>query len=317
MTAKKTTRRRKAQAEPTSRGLKPADIASGSPPAKLGKLQAEIEHDGGVVLATYKDPLGGHWQMLAVLPIEVVKPTPYQRDLSETHVTRLAQRIGQIDRYLDPIIAYRAGPAEFWTPNGHHRLAAMRQLGACSVTALVMPEVEIAYKILALNTEKAHNVREKSLEVIRMARALAQLDPRAENEFETEFEDPTFLTLGICYEQRGRFSGGAYQPVLKRVDRFMTVALPEALTVREGRATKLLELDDAVTQAVTELKQRGFESPYLKAFVLARVNPLRFKRGETADFDETIGKMIQSAKRFDASKVKAEQVATAAGPPEE
>ena len=69
------------------------------------------------------------------------------------------------------------------TPNGHHRLAALRSLGAKSVTALVLPEPEIAYKILALNTEKAHNLREKSLEVIRMARDLAGRGDLAEEDY--------------------------------------------------------------------------------------------------------------------------------------
>jgi ParB family chromosome partitioning protein len=309
--------RSKKKVEPASRGLTPAQAAAGSPPAKLTALQAAVESDGGSVLRIYKDPLGGRWQMLAILPIDAVKPTPYQRDLSPAHVERLSERIDQLDRFLDPIIAYRSGERDYWTPNGHHRLAAMRALGARGVAALVLPDEEIAYKILALNTEKAHNVREKSLEVIRMARALAELDPRPEREFVTEFEEPAFLTLGLCYEQRGRFSGGAYQSVLKRVDKFLASALPRALAVREERSAKLLRLDDAVIERVAELKERGFESPYLKAFVIARLNPLRFQRGAKAEFDETIDKMLSKAARFDPSKIKAEQLARAGGAPSE
>ena len=69
--------------------------------------------------------------------------------------------------------------------------------------------------------------------------------------------------------------------------------------------------------AIKGLKERGFESPYLRAFVVARINPLRFQRGAKADFDETIDKMLASARRFDAGKIKADQVARASGPPEE
>ncbi|UCF67067.1 MAG: ParB N-terminal domain-containing protein [Acidobacteriota bacterium] len=312
----KTTRRRKRQHEPNSRGLTPGQTARETPPAKILELRQIVEGDGGRVLAEYRDPLGGHWQLLAVLPVDLVKPTPYQRDLSDAHVTRLAERIDQLDRFLDPLVTYRAGDAEYWTPNGHHRLAAMRSLGARSIAALVLPDEEIAYKILALNTEKAHNVREKSLEVVRMARALADLDPRPEKEFAVGFEDPTFLTLGLCYEQRGRFSGGAYQPALKRIDKFSSAALPRALAARQQRAEKLLELDDAVAECVKQLRERGFVSPYLKAFVLARINPMRFQRGARVDFDETIDKMIASAQRFKPDKIKAEQLARAAGPPE-
>jgi len=311
---KKTTKR---AAEPASRGLTASQTGSGTAPARISELQRAIESDGGQVLAAYKDPLGGQWQLLAALPIDAVKPTPYQRDLSESHVKSLADRIGRLDRFLDPVIAYRKGAKDYWVPNGHHRTAAMRALGARAITALVMPDSDIAYKILALNTEKAHNVREKSLEVIRMARALAELDPRPEKEFAIEFEEPTFLTLGLCYEQRGRFSGGTYQPALKRADSFLSRKLPDALAHRAEWAKTLLELDDAVAEAVKVLKERGFDSPYLKAFVVARINPLRFRRGASMPMEELLERMLGAARRFDPAKVKADQIGRAGGPPED
>ncbi len=303
--------------EPQSRGLAAVELAAGAPPARLEALRRAIEQDGGSVLAAYRDPLGGFWQILAGLPIERVAPTPFQRDLSETHVGRLADVIHRMDRFIDPITAVRTEEGVYWTPNGHHRLAAVRSLGGRSITALVLPETELAYRILALNTEKAHNLREKSLEVIRMARSLAELDPRREDEFALEFEEAAFLTLGLAYEQRGRFSGGAYHPVLRRVDGLLDQRLPRALEVRGARAARLLELDDAVSAAVRALKERGFESPYLKAFVVARVNPLRFQKGAAPAFDATMDKMLAAAKKFDAARVKADQLASAGGAPDE
>jgi ParB family chromosome partitioning protein len=193
----------------------------------------------------------------------------------------------------------------------------MRALGARSIVALVVPEREVAHRILVLNTEKSHNLREKALEVIRLAEALASLDPRAEREFEVEFEEPSLLTLGRCYQARGRFAGGAYHPVLKRVEKFLSAKLPAALETRTERAEKMIALDDAVADAVAKLKERGFESPYLKAFVVARVNPLRFQRGAKAEFDETIDKMLASARKFDTGKVRPDQVASAGGAPDE
>jgi len=304
---------RKKKVEAASRGLTPAQVA-GEPPGSLATLQAQIVDDGGRVLGVYRDPLGGHWQVLAALPLETVQPTPYQRDLSETHVKKLTGVIDRLDRFLDPIVAVRQDGA-YWTPNGNHRRAALVALGARSIVALVVPEAEIAFQILALNTEKAHNLREKALEVVRMARALAALPPQAEEAYAAQFEEPALLTLGLCYELRGRFSGGAYNPVLKRIDAFMSRPLPEALTRREQRAQELLALDDAVVEAVGRLKERGFQSPYLKAFVVARCNPIRFSKAEKPDYDETFAKMLAAAKKFDVSKVKADQIAASGGPP--
>jgi ParB family chromosome partitioning protein len=310
-------RRKKKAAEPGSRGLGAAKLDAGPVPAKVESLRQAIVEDGGSVLGVYRDPVGGNWQILAGLPIEKVKPTPYQRDLSEPHVARLAAVIDKLDRFLDPIVVVRSDEGTYWTPNGHHRTAAVRQIGGKSIAALVLPDPEIAYRILALNTEKAHNLREKSLEVIRMARALAAEGRRTEKDLVLEFEEPPFLTLGICYEKRGRFSGGAYHSILKKVDGWIDGPLAKALEIREERAARLLELDDAVIAAVQALKDRGFVSPYLKAFVVARVNYLRFVKGPPPELDAALAKMLGTARRFDASKVKENQLASAAGPPEE
>lgn len=310
-------RKRKSKAPPEPRGLEARRLASAQPPAAVTALAEQVGNDGGTVLATFRDPLGGHWQLLAALPLDLVEPTPYQRDLSPTHVARLAGAIDRLGRFLDPVIAVRAEGGKYWTPNGHHRLGALKSLGARAITALVVPEREVAHRILLLNTEKAHNLRERALEVIRLAEGLAQLDDRPEREFEAEFEEAALITLGACYQQNGRFSGGAYHPVLKRVDKFLGAKLPKALETRRERAGKLLRLNEAVNQAVSALKAKGFESPYLKAFVVARINPIRFKRGAKAEFDETIDKMVAAAERFDAGRVKLDQLARSGGAPAE
>ena len=315
MPAKK--KKKRADAAAGSRGLDARKLASGSPPSSVTKLAETIESDGGSALATYRDPLGSNWQILASLPIDKVEPTPYQRDLSESHVEKLTVAIDKLDRFLDPVIAVHAGDGKYWSPNGYHRLGAMKALGAKAIVALVVPEQEVAHRILLLNTEKAHNLRERSLEVARLAEALAELDDRPEKEFGVEFEEAALVTLGFCYQQNGRFAGGAFHPILKRCDKFLSSKLPKAIEVRRERANKLIELNDAVNVAVANLKERGFESPYLKAFVVARINPLRFQRKPTADFDETIDKMLGSAKRFDAGKIRVDQVARTGGAPAE
>jgi ParB family chromosome partitioning protein len=280
-------------------------------------LEEAVERDGGTAVGAWRDPLGGKWQVLAVVPIERLEPTPFQRDVSPAHVARLAACIDKLDRFLDPVIAVRREAGTYWTPNGNHRLHAMRALGARAITVLVVPEAEMAYEILALNTEKAHNLRERSLEVIRMARDLAAGEAGPERDYAGLFEEPSLLTLGLGYEERPRLAGSIYHPVLKRVEAFLGAKLPKALEQRAERAAALLALDDAVSEAVAALKQRGFESPYLKSFVVARIDPLRFQRGQRADCDETLAGMRAAAERFDAGKVKPDQLARSGGAPEE
>jgi ParB family chromosome partitioning protein len=313
MAAKRKARRKKVA--PSSRGLGPHEVRAESPPAAIEKLIALVESDAAAVIGSYREPLGGKWQLFVALPIDKVAPTPFQRDLSDAHLKRLVQRVDEVGRFLDPIIAVRRDDGTYWTPNGNHRLHALKELGGKTVVALLIPEAELAYRILALNTEKAHNLREKALEVSRMARDLAETGA-SEAEHALVFEEPALLTLGICYELNGRFAGSVYRPILVRTDEFMPVKLPKAIAEREGRAKKLLELDEAVNAAVKKQKARGFESPYLKAFVVARINFLRFQKGEV-DFDAAVEKMTASARKFDAAKIKTDDVARSGGVAEE
>jgi ParB family transcriptional regulator, chromosome partitioning protein len=282
--------------------------------AELDRLAGQVEDDGGAVVGRYRDPFGGKPLLLAALPVDRVEPTPYQRDPSDAHVKRLMGVIETIGRFLDPIVAVR-DDGQYLTPNGNHRLQALKKLGVKTIMALLVPDASVAFKILALNTEKAHNLREKSLETIRMARALAKLGTDSESSYAFEFEQPAFLTLGICYEERPRLSGGAYQSILRRVDTFLDDPIGKAVKERERRGKKILKLDDSVSAAVEKLKAKGLTSPYLKPFVVSRVNYTRFSKATSFDFDEALDKIIASAAKFNVDRIKQEDVAKSGGGP--
>ena len=303
-------KRKGVKLEPTQLG--PQELALPEPPPEVAELARAVADDGGAVLAAYREPLGGHALLFAALPIEKVDRTAFQRDVSDAHVRKLTLAMDKTRRYLDPIIAVRQD-GKYLSPNGGHRLTALRELGARAVLALVVPERKVAYQILALNIEKAHNLRERALEVARMYRDLAATGDLTEVELALELEEPALATLGFAYEQRGRLSGGAYHPVLKRVDAFLDDALPRALPERERRAGVVLAFDDAVTEAVARLKERGFDSPYLRNFVVARVNPLRFMKGAAPPFDELFAQMTKRARALDPGRIKGEDVARSGG----
>jgi ParB family chromosome partitioning protein len=311
MAKKKKAVRRKKQAA-GSIGLSPAETVTDVGAAET--LTPVVERDGGAVLGAYRDPFGGTTVLIVSLPIDRVEPTPYQRDPSDAHVKRLMKVIETLQRFLDPIIVVRHDD-RYWTPNGNHRLQAMRRLGAKAIVALLIPDAQIAYQILALNTEKAHNLREKSLETIRMARALADDTREPEEAFEFQFEQPSFLTLGAAYESRPRLSGAVYQSVLRRIDEFLDKPLKKSVAERERRARLVLALDDRVTAIVEKLKARGLTSPYLRPFVAARINPIRFSKAASFDFDEVMEKMTAAAGKFNIERVKPEEVTKASGPP--
>ncbi|MBW8005649.1 MAG: chromosome partitioning protein ParB [candidate division NC10 bacterium] len=287
--------------------------AGGAPPPTVLALARAMEEHGGHVLAIYTEPVGERWQLFSLLPLQQVEPTPYQRDLSKPHVKRLHEVMKKLDRFVDPIVVVAQAPGSYWTPNGHHRLAALRKLKAKWIPAILIPEPEVAFQILALNTEKAHNLREKSLEVIRMYRALqVQEGDRSEESFAFQFEEAYYITLGLLYERHPRFAGGAFSPILRRVDRFLRPPLAKAYQERQDRAEQVEAADALLGGVVVRIKKRGINHPYIKNFVLARCNPLTRARKTVPGFQEALEKLHRSLERFDVDRIRMEEIARAA-----
>jgi ParB family chromosome partitioning protein len=311
-------KRRPRKAKPGTRGLTPAETRLEKLTGEAQAVAERVENVGGHVLSSYSDPLGKQPVLVAILPIDSVEPTPFQRDLSQVHHRKLADVLDRTGMFLDPIIAVTAPEKGFWTPNGMHRLMAMRRLGARAITALVVPKREIAWQILALNTEKAHNLREKALEVIRIYRGLLDEDgSRAENGFAFYLEEASLVTMGLCYEKNGKFAGGAYNPIVRRLTAFSEEPISKAIRVREKHAGMLQDLDERVTEAVKKLKDKGFVSPYLRTFVVARINPLRWIQGEPPPLEEVLKTMRDRAARFNVDKIKQSDLANMGGAPDE
>ena len=311
-------RRRPRKAKPGTRGLSAPEARLDRVPDAAREAASRVEESGGHLLGAYSDPLGRQPVLVAILPIESIEPTPFQRDLSQAHHRKLADVLDRTGMFLDPVIAVTAPDKGFWTPNGMHRLEAMRRLGAKAITALVVPKREIAWQILALNTEKAHNLREKSLEVIRIYRGLIEEDPkRPESQFAFYLEEASLVTMGMCYERNGKFAGGAYNPIARRLERFSDEPLSSSLKRHARHADLLMDLDERVGAVVAKLKARGFVSPYLRAFVVARINPLRWMQGEPPPLEEVLKAMRERAAKINSDKVKQEDLASTGGAPDE
>jgi len=284
----------------------------GKPPESIHRLAEQVEADGGAALAAYQEPVGDHWHLFAMIPTAKLEPTPFQRDLSPAHMKRLVEVMKKLKRFTEPIVVVRS-ESGYWTPNGNHRRAAITKIGAEMIPAIVMPDPDVAYQILALNTEKAHNLKDKALEVIRMYRGRIEGRPRAaEKDFEFEFEKAAYITLGLCYEQKKKFSGGAYSPILTRVDTFINKPLKEAFEEREERAAMVQRADELVNDLVADGKKRGLTHPYLKNFIVARCNPLTRVRKTVPTYKSAVGSLIKSLEEFDLGKIHFGQVRAAA-----
>jgi ParB family chromosome partitioning protein len=103
------------------------------------------------------------------------------------------------------------------------------------------------------------------------------------------------------------------------VDAFLKKPLHVAMTMRRERAKTVLALDDQIVEQVEALKAKGLTSPYLKSFVVARVNPIRFrpKDAPPLSFDDALDRMTKAAEKFNPEKIKLDDLAKTGGAPDE
>src|SRR5215467_6848223 len=138
MPAKAPAKRKRAsrKATPKTKGLEALQCRLDAS-TDISEVETRVEREGGMLIGSWRDPLGGSPLMIAVVPIDAIEPTPFQRDLSEAHHKKLATVIEKTGTFLDPVISVPGPERGFWTPNGRHRLEAMRRLGARSITSLI------------------------------------------------------------------------------------------------------------------------------------------------------------------------------------
>ena len=284
-------------------------MAENEPSRPAQELASQVERDGGRVLALYQEPVGDHWQIFCLLPRAKCEASPYQRDLSPTHVKRLTESIKRLDRFVDPIVVISPRPGVYWTPNGNHRRAVLDKLKADFIPVILVVEPEMVFEVLPLNVEKAHNLKEKALEVIRMYRALVKEEPETTEEaWAFQFESAHFITLGLLYEENKRFAGGAFAPILRRVDKFLKQALPKGLDTRTERADLVRAADAALGVVVAKIKKRGINHPYVKNYLLARTTPLTRARKTLPSFEQTFKKLRDNLEEFDVGKVRYDEI---------
>ncbi|NPB05658.1 MAG: ParB N-terminal domain-containing protein [Aquificae bacterium] len=207
------------------------------------------------VLAEYREPVKETPVKFLLVPVSAVKRPPFQRDLSDLLVKRLFLSMEKLG-YLHPIIVYREEPSseEFFVIDGQHRLEAAKLLGVKELPALEIPK-ELALNIMEFNTEKPPNIREKAAQAYRLYREFLQQKPDLE-ELDLAFyvEEPSYITAGFVLEEIDKkFPAGAFETLLKKIDEFLSLPLPEAAEERRRRARALYEVGQVLNETYQKL----------------------------------------------------------------
>ena len=102
------------------------------------------------------------------------------------------------------------------------------------------------------------------------------------------------------------------QPILLN-NSAIVAPIGQAIAEHDKLAALTLEVEEKVSAAIAKLKEKGLVSPYLRSFVVARINPLRWIQGEIPPAEKVLTQMRDRAAKFDASKVKQDDLAKMGG----
>jgi len=227
-------KRRPRKAKAGTRGLLPAESRLDSLPGDAQEVRDRIEREGGLVVGAYNDPLGKTRCCSPSCRSRASSRRPFSGPVADSpqkarrrpgphrHVPRPGDRgHGAEGGFLD---AQRKASPRGDAPSRRE-----------SITALVVPKREIAWQILALNTEKAHNLRERAR---RGDPHLPRPHGRGREAHRERLlllpEEASFVTLGVCYEKNGKFAGGAYNPIVRRLKKFSEEPLSKAIKSTKG-----------------------------------------------------------------------------------
>jgi len=243
----------------------------------------------------FKDPHRRQTITLKTLPVDALEVVAHQRAPRPAHVEHLVSSIERIG-FLVPVVAVEqkdAGKSRHVVIDGQHRLEAAREVGIRKLPVLVVP-IGIAPLMMNLNIEKDLNIREKAVVALGIYRSFLESDDdlkETDADVKDSLEIAYLVTLGLAYERRGRLSGSAFEPLLKKCDFFLRQKLDRAYAVREQRAETVLEANELVKNVIAQAKELGVWHQYFQYQLISHIDPFKRKRGRQ-NFDELFGKAI-------------------------
>jgi ParB family chromosome partitioning protein len=242
---------------------------------------------------TFQDPHKHHTITLRTLPVDGLEVIAHQRNPRPAHIEHLVSSIERIG-FVVPLVAVEDtadGNTRHLVIDGQHRLEAARAVGLRELPVLVVPN-GLAPLMMNLNVEKDLNIREKGTVALGIYRSLLdsgtelkETDPEVKDSIEIAY----LVTLGLAYERKGRLSGSAFEPLLKKCDFFLRQSLERAYAVREHRAETVLEANELVKGVIAQAKDLGVHHQYFQYQLVSHIDPFKRQRGRK-NFDELFEK---------------------------
>jgi hypothetical protein len=246
-----------------------------------------------------KEPYKGYDLIVSEIPVESLEVVVYQRKPSKPHVKNLAKSISTVGFVVPLVVAKKPDEDKFIILDGQHRYLACLDLGIKKIPSVIIPW-DYATLMINLNIEKQPNIKEKAYVALRIYNELVDMfpdKPETDDEVLQSVEEIHYVTMGMVYEHEEKFSGSAWDPILKKADWPFDMPLKEAKPKREERAKFLQELHIIVKEIVQKLKEIGIQHPFVYKEVLSHANPIKRKR-VIVEFDEVISQIRENLEKM-------------------
>lgn len=253
------------------------------------------------VVGKITEPVFGYEQEVAVIPEEELEVIEIQRKPSSHHVRRLVESMRKIG-FVSPLVVVRRDE-RLIVIDGQHRLLAARELGIKEIPCIIIPD-RYSFDLMELNVEKQMSLRERAYVALNVYRMYLEKDGSVyedDGKIIDSIEFAYYVTLGIGYERNDRLFGSAYETLLRRLDRFLPMPLSEAISVRERRASIVLEVDSIAREAVERVKEIGISHPFLHKEVISFSNPIGRRRKVEESFEEVFEELRANLERLVAN----------------
>lgn len=250
----------------------------------------------------FVDPKKGRELAFRTVPEDQLEVIRHQRKPRPAHIKNLTGSIERIG-FVVPLVVIEeksGGKTSYVIIDGQHRFEAARSVGVTEFPVIVVPS-DLSTRMMSLNVETALNIREKaavSLSIFRSFLDEAPDVPEDDGEIVDSIEHAHFITLGLAYAKTARLAGSSFEPILKRCDSFLSKPLSEGMSIREQRASSVLEAHELVKSIGEKIREMGAWHSFITQQILSYANPFKRKRG-AVDFDEALSGLIERLKKLE------------------
>lgn len=234
------------------------------------------------------DPYKKQLLSFRLISLDKLEVSPYARRSSEYHVHRLITSINKLG-FLVPLMVVEDSKKEnrCIIIDGQHRFMAARILKIPQLPVFILPQ-NLAEQLMHFNIEKELNIRERSFVALAIYRRHLSETPNmleTAPEIVDSIENAYYITLGLGYEKKEDLTGAAFEPVLRKSDFFLNNPLKETYSIRDRRASQVIQVNSLVREIVQKFRQMGEWNPYIYNQIITWANPYKRKR-VTAKFEE-------------------------------